>query len=705
MQKITLYKIDYTLDPRKVVKYKSEVGGELTDVLFKELSTRLGCDRLIKLEKTFNGLSVVVCTERQLTEEELKEINIEISGSTQTGEISIMLNEVSADSICKNSNLSPEDKQYLMSLGGTEGAEPEETETPQKSESEPKPRVQPETTKEVAEEEDVFELIEKLIAMDELKSWAAEMKGLLEKNLNSEMLKQSIMSMSYLVAVNSGNGRSEMLQMMGKVIAKLVGKVSVNVREIAVDPDKESKSYNVDKLLNEFGYVEENGPTLTVFALTVDKFLNNMHVAAWMNLVNAIWDNNKKAVFIFVVPYLEKATIFDMHKRIEDVLPNRIIVEKPLSNDDYMKFFELYFEKFDIKISKEAAAIIPKKIAEEKSDGRFYGINTVNKICDEILYNKMKKVLSSSDEEIKAITEEDITALIQNPSPWEEDNQTGLQQLDALVSLQEVKSVIREIIATIKMQQNMGVGAKKSLHMMFSGCPGTGKTVVARILGKILREEKILSVGGFYEVTRKDLVGMYVGHTAPKTAEVCQAAYGSVLFIDEAYMLDGGSENDYGKEAISTLIAEMENKRDNLVVIFAGYEKELQQLFELNPGLRDRIPYRVNFPSYSRDELKQIFFKMLPDEFERCDEFDEAANEFFANLSDDLMQDKHFSNARFVRNLVERIISKAALRMQMEEKDDKKMLFVKSDFDLAVSDGEFRSLNTKKSRAGIGFSV
>ena len=249
----------------------------------------------------------------------------------------------------------------------------------------------------------------------------------------------------------------------------------------------------------------------------------------------------------------------------------------------------------------------------------------------------------------------------------------------------------------------MGDTKALSMHMMFSGAPGTGKTVVARLIGRIFKEEHILSKGDFYEVTRKDLVGAYVGHTAPKTAEVCKAAYGSVLFIDEAYSLAGGSDNDFGKEAISTLIAEMENNRDNMIVIFAGYENELKSLFELNPGLRDRIPYHISFKSYTRDELVQIFYMGIPSNFTYDDEFSTAANDFFANLPDEVLSDPNFSNGRYVRNLVERIFSKAALRMTMEQNAVTGVLTV-SDFNSAVSDSDFSVLNQKKViKKHIGF--
>jgi len=197
-------------------------------------------------------------------------------------------------------------------------------------------------------------------------------------------------------------------------------------------------------------------------------------------------------------------------------------------------------------------------------------------------------------------------------------------------------------------------------------------------------------------------VGSYVGTTAPKTAEICKSAYGSILFIDEAYSLAVESPNDFGREAVSTLIAEMENNRDNMVVIFAGYENELENLFDLNPGLRHRVPYHIYFPNYSREELYKIFCLKLPDDFACDEEFTKEAESYFMNLGDDIIGDEHFSNGRYVRNLVERIMSKAALRIEMNGESER--VLTKTDFILATSDIEFRNLNDKAPvKRTIGF--
>jgi len=693
---MTLHKIHYTLDPRTIMKGKLEGGKDVLEILFRELEKRLPCERIIRLEKSYNGIKVVVCRSEELTEKELRAINQSISEAVSIGEIGMVVSEVSADDVLKNGSLSDEDKRFLSGMGS--GKMPEEEikqVAPQNQETK-------QEQAEIPDEEDVFEAVEGLVAMNELKAWAKEMKQLSAKAPDKKLLASALMGMSYLVSINSGNGRTKMLEMMGKVLCRVLGKAGSELKEVTIEPDREADGYNIEKVINEFSYVGKESETLYVFALNIEKFQNNTNMMAWLRLLDGIWENNKKAIFVFVLPYMEQAALYEMHQKIEDVLPNRILTEKPMTNENYLSFFENYFKKYDIKLSEEAYTVIPKKLAEEKSDGRFYGINTVTKICDEILYQKLKNACLSEDVSLCEITGEDITALLHRPLEGEANGMTGMQKLESLVSLENVKSVIKEIVATIKMQKRMDAGVRNSKHMMFLGAPGTGKTVVARILGEILREEKILSVGGFYEVTRKDLVGAYIGHTAPKTAEVCQAAYGSVLFIDEAYMLDGGGEKDYGREAISTLIAEMENRRDDFVVIFAGYEKELERLFDLNPGLRDRIPYRVNFENYNREELELIFYKMLPKGFALAEEFQETAHQFFVNLSDEVMNNPNFSNARFVRNLVERILSKFALRTQMGE-DEEKDTFIGSDFEQAISDAEFSNLNAKKTVRRIGY--
>ena len=192
------------------------------------------------------------------------------------------------------------------------------------------------------------------------------------------------------------------------------------------------------------------------------------------------------------------------------------------------------------------------------------------------------------------------------------DIQTIIDNLEAdLVGLQPVKTRIREIAALLlvdRLRKNLGMEAgNPGLHMSFTGSPGTGKTTVALKMADILYKLGYIRKGHLLEVTRDDLVGQYIGHTAPKTKEVLKKAMGGVLFIDEAYYLyKPDNERDYGSEAIEILLQVMENQRDDLVVILAGYKDRMDTFYESNPGLASRIANHVHFPDYSPSELLQI---------------------------------------------------------------------------------------------------
>ena len=189
-----------------------------------------------------------------------------------------------------------------------------------------------------------------------------------------------------------------------------------------------------------------------------------------------------------------------------------------------------------------------------------------------------------------------------------------------------------------------------------------------------------------------------MGETAPKTAAMCRDAYGSVMFIDEAYSLyrSGGSKVDFGREALDTLIAEMENHRNDLVVIMAGYTKEMEELMEGNPGLASRMPYIIEFPNYTRPQLTEIFLQMAGKTFTFDEAFKEAVAGYFDRLPDEVLNAESFSNARFVRNLYERTWGKAVLRCQLKKADPN--VLTKEDFLAASGEKEFSKLMRKPIR-------
>ena len=244
--------------------------------------------------------------------------------------------------------------------------------------------------------------------------------------------------------------------------------------------------------------------------------------------------------------------------------------------------------------------------------------------------------------------------------------ETALEDLERdLIGLVPVKTRIRDIAALLvidKLRMQFKLAAQSpSLHMSFTGNPGTGKTTVAMRMATILHRLGYVRKGHLVAVTRDDLVGQYIGHTAPKTREILKKAMGGVLFIDEAYYLyRPDNERDYGQEAIEILLQVMENQRDDLVVILAGYKDRMDTFFTSNPGLSSRIAHHLDFPDYSAEELLSISDRMLASQNYR---FGDRARETFAQYLALRLAQPHFANARSVRNALDRARLRQASRL------------------------------------------
>jgi len=280
-----------------------------------------------------------------------------------------------------------------------------------------------------------------------------------------------------------------------------------------------------------------------------------------------------------------------------------------------------------------------------------------------IILNGQKQVLANSE------AEAEYQAALQKNEAKHSILKEIEREMNTLVGMEEMKRNIKEIYAWIfvnKKREEQGLKAgKQALHMMFKGNPGTGKTTVARLIGRLFYEMNVLSKGHLIEAERADLVGEYIGHTAQKTRDLIKKAMGGILFIDEAYSLARGGEKDFGKEAIDTLVKHMEDKRNEFILILAGYSREMDHFLSLNPGLQSRFPISIDFPDYSVSQLMDIAKRMMA---EREYQFSPEAE---WKLKDHLMAVKStvspakFSNGRFVRNLIEKSIRSQAMRLLM----------------------------------------
>jgi probable Rubsico expression protein CbbX len=267
----------------------------------------------------------------------------------------------------------------------------------------------------------------------------------------------------------------------------------------------------------------------------------------------------------------------------------------------------------------------------------------------------------SSQSPVAPASQVDLKAILEEAQVME-----VLDELDReLVGLKPVKQRIREIAAFLvvsRARAQMGLeAATPSLHMCFTGNPGTGKTTVAMKMATILHRLGYVRKGHVVSVTRDDLVGQYIGHTAPKTKEVLKKAMGGVLFIDEAYYLyRPENERDYGQEAIEIMLQVMENNRDDLVVILAGYKDRMDTFFKSNPGMSSRIAHHIDFPDYQDDELLAIAKTMVGQMHYQLDEPAQRAMAEYIALR---KKQPHFANARSVRNALDRARLRQANRV------------------------------------------
>ena len=307
--------------------------------------------------------------------------------------------------------------------------------------------------------------------------------------------------------------------------------------------------------------------------------------------------------------------------------------------------------------------------------GKAYGENEWVQRYSTLLY-RWASLIAKADGEVTERESAALSAIMSMQEPPKSEGNVrvsngksldeALRELDALVGLAPVKADVRKLASFIEIQRKREESGLKnasvSYHCVFTGNPGTGKTTVARILADIYHAMGVLKKGHLVETDRSGLVGEYVGQTAVKTNKIIDSALDGVLFIDEAYSLVQGGEKDFGGEAISTLLKRMEDDRDRLIVILAGYTNEMRKFIDSNPGLQSRFSRYIEFPDYSADELAQIFLRNVEKNQYACDAD-------VRNSIRDVMRlavakkDRNFGNARYVRNLFENAIQRQAVRL------------------------------------------
>ena len=542
----------------------------------------------------------------------------------------------------------------------------------------------------------ILQRVDKLIGCDDFKDLIHEIASV-SSFIVENKTQNCFYSQNYLFSINEGYGLTTCLDILADTIGKsgLKRLSEKDCKEFKAQfPKSESAPNPFDGILNAIVEVlNSNGQCLVCIDLS--EWLDNLNNKMLRDFVKIAVKLGENCIFVYRIPFVNEETFNRVKDSLCDTSFIRGVVFPTLSIEQLRECAKERLAFYNFTMNDKAWESFDKRIFEEKRDGRFYGFNTVRKIVDELVY-KAQVECAKKGESLKVI-DENASALI---CPVVKHKEIGFEILDKMVGGKIIKARVEEILAQIDIARKTGMGAP-CLHMRFVGNPGTGKTTVARIIGKVLKERGVLRIGNFFEYAGRDFCGRYVGETAPKTAGICRDAYGSILFIDEAYSLyrEGLSENDFGREALDTLIAEMENNRSDLLVIMAGYPNEMEKLMEGNQGLASRMPYVIEFPNFNREELAFIFESMIKEPYKAGDGLVEKVKEYFNALPDFVLNSKQFSNARFVRNLFERTLAKGAIRMRSSGALEN--IITKEDFELASSDKEFKFENAKPKKIGF----
>ena len=521
--------------------------------------------------------------------------------------------------------------------------------------------------------EELLAQLERLIGLSEVKSQVNK----IVKQMQVQIMRrkagiespQGHGSLHMVFMGNAGTGKTTVARIIGKIYKRLgvlpTGQlVECTRRDLVsqyVGATSQQVAAKVKEAMGGILFIDE--------AYTLCKDDNDSFGREAIDALLTDLENHRDNLMVILAGYSEDMQKFmDQNQGLRSRIPTDIIFED-YSTEEMVEIFKKYVKDrgliMDVGLEQKVCALIDEK----KRQKNFGNARGVRNLFEEILLNQDTRLGSMdparlSKNDFLIIRAEDVPQDVQ-PGNASGGVQAYLDQLNALTGLAAVKEKVNKIVSTVEVNramEAMGLHTQAfgTLHMVFKGNAGTGKTTVARLIGGIYRELGVLSSGHLVECDRSALVGQYVGSTAPKVKAKIQEAMGGILFIDEAYALAKGGGTDFGKEAIDTLVADIENYRKDLMVIIAGYSEDMEVFLEQNQGLRSRFPNEIIFEDYTNEELFSIFESNIKG---RGLVMSPMLHDFAYEVIRRHAATPNFGNARGVRNLVDRLCEQRNVRI------------------------------------------
>ena len=529
-------------------------------------------------------------------------------------------------------------------------------------------------TEKVKEKVPTIQQLDSLIGLKKVKEEISDMLGVVDFNIKRvEQGHEPEKPVLHAVFVgNPGTGKTTVARLMGKILFEK-GVLPGRNNEYVFIEAKES-----DLITSAVGGTAEITKKLLNQALGGVLFIDEAYSLIKGGSVNygkevidtilSFMEDHRDEIMLIFAGYTKEMDQFlksnpGLKSRVpntfdfEDYSPDEIVQigNKYLESKSYVLEDQAYYNSY-VKNAYKASL--------DKSNARW--IRNVN---ESILKSVANRVVENDENDVTTIKNIDIEA-VKNIGRYEEDGtkKDAMEELNKLIGIKKVKEQVEQFVALAEVNKRRAEQGKStssfSLHSMFLGNPGTGKTTVARLVGEVLYQKGVIAEDKLVEVSRTDLVAGYIGQTAEKTRKVLESALGGVLFIDEAYALNSGSSNDFGQEALDEILKFMEDHRDDIVIIFAGYTKEMGEFLNMNSGLRSRIPNTFDFEDYTEEEIVEIGLLGL-------DKYGyELDREYYGEVIKDLYRNNDGSNGRWVRNINEKIITNMSTRIAREGGDN-----------------------------------